>query len=375
MEDDKGIPLNMTLKPTNSVVKTTRRKKKEEPLIKEISLRKSSKPIYNVSAYVAAGIKSDHQTIVASTSSNSTVESKGEPQNEEAILLKLHMPNNAGGCEDEAIAAFNSELDPSWGAWNESRDKDMVIERQASYEETTDKTKQQHNSGDTRVVSILKDFEEKNKLNEWPATTQVACYWCCNKFENSPLGIPVRKVHNKYHVYGCFCSLPCAVAYNFSSHESMDDIYERYSLLNMLSYDLEKNSSLDKTPDEPSGTAETHETPKTFIKSIKKLRSAPSRLALTMFGGHMTIEEFRSFGESKKFIHVNFPPMMTMTLQVEEINDSDIHMEHKYVPIDVDRVNKYKEKVMLRRTKPLLSGQKNTLDSTMNIRCDKGNYS
>ena len=94
MEEDTGIPLNMTLRPSKPVAAktTTRRKKKEEPLIKEVSLRKSSKPIYNVSAYVAAGIKSDAKNIVASTSTAENPEnSPRERGNDEAILLKLHM--------------------------------------------------------------------------------------------------------------------------------------------------------------------------------------------------------------------------------------------------------------------------------------------
>jgi hypothetical protein len=85
----------------------------------------------------------------------------------------------------------------------------------------------------------------------------------------------------------------------------------------------------------------------------------------------MSIDEFRRFGTTGRFVNVNFPPMMTVTLQVEEINECDVRVEHKYVPIDTERVKKYKEKVMLRRTKPLLSGHKNTLDCTMNIRCER----
>ena len=58
-----------------------------------------------------------------------------------------------------------------------------------------------------KVIDLLKDFEEKNKNNEWPSNTTINCYWCCNKFDTVPFGIPVTFEKEKFDVYGCFCSL------------------------------------------------------------------------------------------------------------------------------------------------------------------------
>lgn len=188
-----------------------------------------------------------------------------------------------------------------------------------------------------RVVHLLKDFEEKNKNNEWPATTSISCYWCCHSFATPPFGIPVKYVHQKFHVYGCFCSLECAAAHNLSNTEIMDDVWERNQLINILSR---------------------------RIGGPNIVKAAPPRLALKMFGGYLSIEEFRDFCNSSKLININFPPMMTLTQQVEEINESDLNNEYKYIPVDTDRINKFKLK--LKRSKPP-THMKNTLDNVVKV--------
>lgn len=191
-----------------------------------------------------------------------------------------------------------------------------------------------------KVIDLLKDFEEKNKHNEWPSNTSIHCYWCCHKFNNTPFGIPVKYINDRFHVYGCFCSLECCAAHNMDSKDSSDDIWERSSLINMLARKLGY---------------------KNYIKP------APSRLALKIFGGHMEIDEFRSYCNSNKIMNINFPPMLTMTQQIEEINASDISNDYRYVPIDTNRIDKYKEKIKLKRNKPI-TNFKNTLDHTMNLK-------
>jgi hypothetical protein len=103
------------------------------------------------------------------------------------------------------------------------------------------------------------------------------------------------------------------------------------------------------------------------MKSGNIVKPAPPRLSLKMFGGHMDIEQFRSFHKSSKFINVNFPPMTSVTQQLEEINDFEICNDFKYIPIDNDRINKYKEKIVFKRNKPLIDANK-SLESSMNLK-------
>lgn len=189
-----------------------------------------------------------------------------------------------------------------------------------------------------KVVKLLKDFEEKNKVNEWPQNTSVACYWCCHRFHTPPFGIPVNIHDEVFHVYGCFCSIECAAAYNFKMHDSIDEMWERYHLMNILMRRLDMGDFV--TP-------------------------APDRLALKMFGGFMDIDEFRNYFKSNKLININFPPMTSLTQQIEEINDYEIFNDYKYIPVDHDRIDRHKVR-MFKRNKPLVDF-KHTLESSMNL--------
>jgi hypothetical protein len=196
-----------------------------------------------------------------------------------------------------------------------------------------------------KVVRLLTEFEEKSKSGEWPNGTNVHCYWCCHKFGGTPVGLPVKLAEHpssayQFHVVGCFCSLACAAAYNFSGKESVDECMNRHTLINLLSHSLGLGQNV---------------------------RAAPERSALTMFGGHLSIEEFREFTASGRYIMVNSPPMIAVTQQLEEVHDNDIRSEYKYIPIDNDRITKYQEKLRLKRSKPLIDF-KNTLDHTMKLK-------
>ena len=193
-----------------------------------------------------------------------------------------------------------------------------------------------------KVIKLLREFEEKNKNNEWPNTTSISCYWCCHGFNNTPFGLPINYCDDRFKVYGCFCSLECASAYNFHTKDNSDEVWERNNYINMLSRKI----------------------------GYKKLvKPAPNRLVLKTFGGYMSIEEFRRFCDSTKLVNINFPPMLTLTQQIEEINEADINSEYKYIPIDNERINKYKERIKLKRNKPI-TDFKNTLDHAMNLKID-----
>lgn len=195
-------------------------------------------------------------------------------------------------------------------------------------------------ASDLKVINVLKDFEEKNKNKEWPANTSICCYWCCHKFENAPFGIPVIYQNNTFFVFGCFCSLECATAHNFSTTNNIDEMWERYNLINLLSR---------------------------TIQYAKTVRPAPDRLALKSFGGYMEIDQFRDYHKTNKIININFPPMSSLSQQIEEINEYELNTDYKYIPLDHDRINKIKEQMIIKRNKPLINN-KNSLENSMNLK-------
>lgn len=191
-----------------------------------------------------------------------------------------------------------------------------------------------------KIVHVLKDFEEKNKNNEWPSNTSICCYWCCQKFENSPFGIPVSYQNGCFDVYGCFCSLECAAAYNFKCTDSLDEIWERYNLLNLLSRKMNCG---------------------------RVVKHAPDRLTLKQFGGFLDIDAFRNYHKTNKVVNINFPPMTSLTQQIEEINEYELNSDLKYIPLDSERINRCKEKMIFKRSKPVIN-DKTTLESSMNLK-------
>ena len=191
-----------------------------------------------------------------------------------------------------------------------------------------------------KIVDVLKDFEQKNKNNEWPSNTSICCYWCCHKFDNSPYGIPVSYNNGNFEVFGCFCSLECAAAHNFKSNESLDEVWERYNLINLLCRRLNTG---------------------------RIVKPAPDKMTLKMFGGFLDIENFRGYSKTNKVVNINFPPMTSLTQQIEEINEYELNNDLKYIPLDSERINRCKEKMIFKRNKPLIN-EKTTLESTMNLK-------
>ncbi len=197
-----------------------------------------------------------------------------------------------------------------------------------------------------RVVDLLKDFKEKNKQDEWPQNTTIACYWCCHKFNTTPFGIPIEYIkdpstgNEKFNVIGCFCSLECAAAYNFNNTKNQDDVWERYNLINLLSRRI-------------------------GYKNI--IKTAPDRMSLKLFGGFMDINDFRNYCVTSRVLHTNLPPMMSVTQQIEEINEHDLNNKIRYIPIDNDRINRYKEKVLFKRNKSV-GPEKSMLEHAMNMK-------
>jgi hypothetical protein len=207
---------------------------------------------------------------------------------------------------------------------------------------TQEKVIEDKNPAQLKIVNILKDFEEKNKNKEWPSNTSIACYWCCNRFDNAPYGIPITYQNGLFNVFGCFCSLECASAYNFNTTNNIDEMWERYNLINLLSKRLQHT---------------------------KKVRPAPDRLALKMFGGYMEIEQFRGYTTTNKVININFPPMSSISQQIEEINEYELNSDYKYIPLDHERINKIKEQMVIKRNKPLINNRY-SLESSMNLKME-----
>ncbi len=151
----------------------------------------------------------------------------------------------------------------------------------------------------------LQLFEFKSNEGEFkkiiPIHTNICCWWCTYPFECLPTYLPEKYHNGNFHVSGCFCSFNCAGAYNLYLKD--DKVWERYSLLKLLYYHVNKNN----------------------INSINDIEiniAGPKEL-LNKFGGPMEIIEFR---KNSKILgreyHKLIPPFLPVNYGFEEITNS-----------------------------------------------------
>lgn len=137
-----------------------------------------------------------------------------------------------------------------------------------------------------------------NKENAINEHKNQCCFWCCHDIEFKIYGMPLsyNSINDTYTLYGSFCSLQCANAYNFSVHNGSDKVWEINSMIQMLGkrYGFQN-----------------------FI------RPAPSKYLLKMFNGNLDIKEFRELHKNPNSIHVlNLPPMIAINSGHEIVNIS-----------------------------------------------------
>ena len=322
---------NDTKKDNDNNIDNISQKSNDRPSNDQSTSKRGRKPRYVYSAVDESANNdkyvSDDENIIIKLNVNSE---NTEKDIQKEIKDKLEQPYAYNQDEYNNISDF-SKLKEKLENDEEKNDNEDDFDNNSNIES--------ENENNLKIVSLLKDFQAKNKYDEWPTNTSVFCYWCVSQFDNIPFGIPVSYNDNHFYVFGCFCSLECATAYNFNDKNS--DIWERYNLINLLSRKLGCGY---------------------------KVKPAPDRLCLNMFGGYMDINKFREFFKSNKVININmFPMISAVSIQIQEINECEINNDFKYIPLDNDRISNYKKSLLIKRNKPINSNS-NSLENYMNLR-------
>jgi len=147
------------------------------------------------------------------------------------------------------------------------------------------------------LSSMTNNSYNTNNVNE---CKDVSCYWCCHKIDYKVFGMPLNydSVNDTFSLYGSFCSLQCANAYNFSTYNGCDKVWEINAMIQMLG----KRYGF-----------------------INYIRPAPSKYLLKMFDGYLTIDEFRNLHKTNENTHIlNLPPMISILSTYEVVNTSYI---------------------------------------------------
>ena len=190
--------------------------------------------------------------------------------------------------------------------------------------------------------TLLVSYKDTSEVKEIPATSDAACLWCCHTFTHRPVVLPIRDTGEHIEVMGNFCSPECAVSYLFDIRQDSHTRWEQLSLLYRIYGEV------------CNGT----------------IRPAPPRTVLKLFGGLLSIEEYRTILQSQKIlIDVHLPPMVSIlaTMDTKPIDFYDSGLTKNVMDTVNERIQKAEEGLRLRRTKPLKAWE-STLDACIQFK-------
>jgi hypothetical protein len=145
-----------------------------------------------------------------------------------------------------------------------------------------------------------------------------ACFWCTYDFGNPPVHIPKHEMKGIYHVYGCFCSPECAVAYLMGENIDSSTKFERYYLTNHIYskiYNYKKN-----------------------------IKPAPNpHYILDKFYGNLSIQEYRTLFKNECLYLVLDKPLSRTLPELHEDND-DFIISNKLISSNSYNMKKKKSK-------------------------------
>jgi len=191
-------------------------------------------------------------------------------------------------------------------------------------------------------TELLVQYKDTSEVKTIPASSDVACFWCCHTFSNRPVVLPIRDTGEYLLVTGNFCCPECASSYLFDMRQDAHTRWEQLALLYRI-YGEACNG---------------------------KIHPAPARGVLKHFGGNLTIEEYRNLIRSQKVrVDVHLPPMVSIlaTMDTKPIDFYDASLTKGVVETVKERLQKAEEVLRLRRTKPLKAWE-STLDSFINLK-------
>jgi hypothetical protein len=190
--------------------------------------------------------------------------------------------------------------------------------------------------------TLLVKFGNSSEVRKIPESTDAACFWCCHTFAHRPVVLPIRDTGEYLQVTGNFCCPECACAYLFGMRQEWHTRWEQMALLHRVYGDACQG----------------------------KIHPAPSRHILSIFGGNLSIQDYRALIRSYKVrVDIHLPPMVSIlaTMDTKPIDFYDSSLTKNVTETVKERLQKAEEVLRLRRTKPLKAWE-STLDACLNLK-------
>lgn len=168
------------------------------------------------------------------------------------------------------------------------------------------------------IYKKLKDLEMNLHLNNIQ-DKKSACFWCTCDFDNPPIYIPKHFLKESYHVYGCFCSPECGVAYLMNENIDSSTKFERFHLMNHIYAKI--------------------------YNYTKNIKPAPSPFyMLEKYYGNLSINEYRTLIRNDRlFLIVDKP--LTRIMPELHIDNEDFIINNKIISTNNFQINKKSNKL------------------------------
>jgi len=178
-----------------------------------------------------------------------------------------------------------------------------------------------------KINKIMLNFNYNESQDIW-------CWNCCHPFNNTPVGIPEKISYNDnkfiFELSGVFCSYNCAYrnlrptmiddSSNINTNCDLyysDDKADKIQMLEMLCH-IEMQTPLNT-----------------------KIKPAPSRSVLKVFGGKISIEEYRANFLQNSVYHVYKYPMISINYNLEETSQTNNSVINKINIAEIDESYEY----------------------------------
>ena len=190
--------------------------------------------------------------------------------------------------------------------------------------------------------TLLVQFKDSSDVKTIPTQSDAACFWCCHGFTHRPVVLPIRDTGDYLLVTGNFCCPECAGAYLFDMRQDAHTRWEQLALLYRV-YGEACNGVI---------------------------HPAPPRSILQLFGGSLSIQEYRNLIQSHHVrVDLHLPPMVSIlaTMDTKPIDFYDASLTKNVNETVKERLQKAEDVLRLRRTKPLKAWE-STLDACLNLK-------
>tara|TARA_B100001094_G_scaffold332913_1_gene407275 strand:- start:2684 stop:3439 length:756 start_codon:yes stop_codon:yes gene_type:complete len=162
---------------------------------------------------------------------------------------------------------------------DESENKNLIIKINNNLGDSLDDIK----ILDVNFDSISCEINNNQKYNNGKI-----CWNCCHPFLNTIIGLPIKYIDEVFYTYGNFCSLECASRYCFDT--LTNDSAEIYSIINLYNIIVNKKNN--------------------------KIKCAPHKLTLDIFGGALSIKEYRKSFDTSDTYNITIPPIIQLNTQI-----------------------------------------------------------